>query len=650
MPRAAALCSLAFTAGVYLYNYNLMLTAVIVIPVFLLIVFSKKDLTAAILIVAAVFAGFFHTDFVYRKNIAAAREFSQRGGGFTCRISSEPQRRNGRVSAIASSDGVKMRLVSYSDGLSYGDLVYVEGKSRISESIYDYADGAYLIVTADKLIKVGEDVKLYRISDLANVTRQKLLSAADSLWSGENLMFARSVLLGSNDYSDSAFREKLAGGSISHIVAISGLHVSIAAYGILYIIKKLTQKRWARFLCLPAAVFFVIMTGASPSSIRAVIMFSMLITAKTLYAYYDGYTSLGIASALILAANPFSAYTLSFVLSFTAVLGIIMFSEPIKRALSFLSDSFAEAVSVSLAAQVFAFPVITAEFGSFPLTALLANLFAVPLLPFVMVTGYGAVILKLFGISFLLDKAADIMIGFILKTAEIAAKLPLANIKVHSENGVMFVLFWISAVIALFMYLKSKRKMTSFFLTNAALLFLALSFVLPYPAKEGMYAFGGSALFIQGGARVLFVGKNADDAKDYLYSAGVRSVDVLVFTDDSAEGKYSDLAEDLIPEAVLLTRDTSINCEKIIASEGDRLTVGQMHITVCSEKSGNRGYIVRTFGKDIYIYSGKNEKCDALMVLSDLPKSFDSDYYEGTSLITAEDAGRFYSPAEMEEL
>ena len=218
-------------------------------------------------------------------------------------------------------------------------------------------------------------------------------------------------------------------GSISHMVAISGLHVSIAAFGVLYLIKRITENRYARFLCLPAAAFFVIMTGSSPSSIRALLMFTLYLSAKTLYAYYDGYTSLGVAALAILAVDPFSAYSLSFMLSFAAVLGITAFSQPIKKSLCFLPGSLAEAFAASISAQVFTFPILAAAFGSVPLTALLANIFAVPLLPFIMGAGYAAVFVKLFGVNFLLAEVAEFLIGFVLKTAELAAKLPFANIR-----------------------------------------------------------------------------------------------------------------------------------------------------------------------------------------------------------------------------
>lgn len=62
-------------------------------------------------------------------------------------------------------------------------------------------------------------------------------------------------------------------------------------------------------------------------------MFTLYLSAKTLYAYYDGYTSLGVAALAILAVDPFSAYSLSFMLSFAAVLGITAFSQPIKKSL-----------------------------------------------------------------------------------------------------------------------------------------------------------------------------------------------------------------------------------------------------------------------------------------------------------------------------
>ena len=334
-PRIAAFSALFFAAGVYLYSFNHWLLIITAILIFLFIGLLRKEAAAAFIVAAALFAGFFNTDFVLRKGMSEAEAFLDRTDGFICRVSSIPYRSNDYISAIVSSDGTKISLRAVSADFEYGDMLYVSGTGEVSKSLYDYDNGAFLTLYAEKIIKTGEDIKLYRISDFAVFVRQKLLSAADSLWGGEKLMFARSVLLGSREYSSEEFLQKLSMGSISHMVAISGLHVSIAAFGVLYLIKRITDNRYARFLCLPAAAFFVIMTGSSPSSIRALLMFTLYLSAKTLYAYYDGYTSLGVAALAILAVDPFSAYSLSFMLSFAAVLGITAFSQPIKKSLCF---------------------------------------------------------------------------------------------------------------------------------------------------------------------------------------------------------------------------------------------------------------------------------------------------------------------------
>lgn len=650
-PRIAAFSALFFAAGVYLYSFCHWFLCVTAILLFLSIGLLKKEAAAAFIVAAALFAGFFNADFVLRKGKSEAEAFLNGTDGFICRVSSVPCRNNGYISATVLSDGVRIKLGTKEADFEYGDVLYVSGTGRVSKSLYDYADRVFLTVNAQKVIKTGEDVKLYRIADLAALAKQRLLSSADSLWSGETLMFARSVLLGSDDYSSDEFLQKLAMGSISHLVAISGLHVSIAASGVLFVIKRITEKRYARFLCLPVAAFFVIMTGASPSSIRALLMFALYISAKTLYAYYDGYTSLGIAAFLILLCNPFSAYSLSFILSFAAVLGITAFSSPMKKSLRFLPDFLADSISASVSAQVFTFPVLASAFGTVPLTALLANLIAVPLLPFVMGTGYAAVLLRLLGIDFFFAKAADFLIGFTLKTASVAARLPIANVEIHTENAWLFFLFWALAVAALWLRLNAGRKKAAFALINASLLCLALSFLLRAPIRDGFYYFGGSALLCDDEAKVLFVGNDPREAKDYLDSLGVMSVDVIVYTASEPAAAYPELTGYLNPEFVVLTEDCDADCRKAVAAKGDVLTVGNFTVSSGGGGSSGRGYIIDAFGTSILLYAkGEEEACPAVCFFSGIPDSFAYELFDGSYLIDKNDTGRYFSPEELEVL
>lgn len=193
--------------------------------------------------------------------------------------------------------------------------------------------------------------------------------------------------------------------------------------------------------------------------------------------------------------------------------------------------------------------------------------------------------------------------------------------------------------------------MAAFALVNVSLLCLALSFIFRVPVRDGFYYFGGSALACDEEARVLFVGDDAESAKDCLDSLGVKSVDVLVYTKTEAEADYPELADDLAARLVVLTRDDDADYKKAVASKGDVLTVGNFTLEALDGDRYGRGYILDAFGTSILFYEdGEEMYCPAVCLLSGVPDSFDYEFYDGSYTIDENDTGRYFSPEEMEEL
>lgn len=120
---------------------------------------------------------------------------------------------------------------------------------------------------------------------------------------------------------ETKMRYQMAG--IIHILAISGLHISLLGMGLYELLKKAGIGIWgAGFLSLIVMIFYGEMTGESVSAMRAVSMFLIATGAKILGRIYDMMTALSVSAMILLLESPAYLYSTGFLLSFGAVLGV----------------------------------------------------------------------------------------------------------------------------------------------------------------------------------------------------------------------------------------------------------------------------------------------------------------------------------------
>ncbi|MFR6641788.1 MAG: ComEC/Rec2 family competence protein, partial [Christensenellales bacterium] len=152
---------------------------------------------------------------------------------------------------------------------------------------------------------------------------------------------------------------------IGHILAVSGLHVGFITAALAWLLGKLRLNRYAKLgIVSSTLLFYCFLASFSPSVVRASAMCVIGLTADAFGKRRDSLSGLCAAVTAILAIKPLYVYDVGFVLSVSAVAGILMFAETIKRLLKFLRLSV-EAMSVSVAAQIGITPTMLVVFGKF---------------------------------------------------------------------------------------------------------------------------------------------------------------------------------------------------------------------------------------------------------------------------------------------
>ncbi len=196
----------------------------------------------------------------------------------------------------------------------------------------------------------------------------------------------KALLIGYKVDLDKDLVQAYSNAGVVHIIAISGLHIGII-YGILLWLFSMLPvaknfKGIRLILILAGLWIFALLTGGSPSVMRAALMFSFIIVGKVLDKSGSVYNSIAASAFLLLCFNPFLLWDVGFQLSYLAVLGIVVSYKPISNWFYFknkLLQKGWQLAAVSLAAQLFTFPLCLFYFHQLPLLFLLSNLIAIPL-------------------------------------------------------------------------------------------------------------------------------------------------------------------------------------------------------------------------------------------------------------------------------
>ena len=264
---------------------------------------------------------------------------------------------------------------AYSTSLEVGERLRIAATGARFSS-YDGYDEREMAFSDGVLAVYESDSQADLVKDLGNSNSLLLVFArARSFLShhlkesigGEEGRLAAALLLGErdalSDYTIQAFQRC----GISHLLALSGLHVSILVAFLTFVLSKLRLSRRIRVIFIVLLSFsYLLLTGCAPSTVRAVLMVSVLSVAFLSRGEYDSFTSLFTALFLILLFTPYAARDLGMWMSFLAAGSIISFLPPLNEAWSTLVSkwNFSPRVKKAVSGLVLSFLVgIVANLG-----------------------------------------------------------------------------------------------------------------------------------------------------------------------------------------------------------------------------------------------------------------------------------------------
>ncbi len=357
----------------------------------------------------------------------------------------------------------------YFDG-TQGDTVRITGKVLEFQQSRNHGefDSNWYYKTKGIWVKMSGEVSVvskgpfyYRLlSDF----RAGFSKALDAIARDNTAGTFKSVILGDKSELDEAVRASFQENGISHILAISGLHLSIIGLTLYKLLRKSGLSFW---ICAGVSITVLtgygILTGNSISTVRSLVMYIISVNAQVTGRRYDVITAASLAALLLLIQNPLYVAASGFLLSFGAVVGIVIVG---KRLGDMLPDSVPRFLRKPLLALLGSFgvslvtvPVLGWFYYEISTYSVLLNIIVIPLMTFVMAGGI------IGGLAAMINPAAGCLaVGlayYILKFYEIlcdfVSRLPHHLIVTGCPRAEMTVIYGILIIVLCVIGGKAKK-------------------------------------------------------------------------------------------------------------------------------------------------------------------------------------------------
>ena len=365
-------------------------------------------------------------------------------------------------------------------------------------------------------------------------------------------VFMKALLLGDKAefYLDVPLYISMSRAGIMHVVAVSGLHISFLI-GFIRLLFGNSKK--CSYICLPLIWVFVLLVGAPPSAVRAAIMQSSLLIAPLIRRENDAIRSLLLAFVLIVIFNPTVITSISFQLSFGAMLGIVLFSGGLNRFLvrdgcSGLWRYIGGIIASSLSVMIITVPITAYHFGTVQLLSPLTNILVLWAVTVCFCGGYVSV---LFGalipaVGKVLSSIVSMFTRYIFFCANLISSIPLSNLYCSNSFIIWWVVLTYSIILLSFLagnQLSTRIKILASSMTSITALSVVLLITpLTYQKLDGIISAvdvgQGQCIVIRSEDSCIMVdcGNNSSFfnagvlASNYLKGSGCDKVDVLVLS------------------------------------------------------------------------------------------------------------------------
>lgn len=463
------------------------------------------------------------------------------------------------VDSVTVIDGKPYQLRAYLNDVSAmapGDRA--EGVFRLNLTLQDreqtsswfQSKGIFLFAYPAGEVKVTapEDTPLWCFPA---VLRRNITQVLDAVFPRDTAPFAKALLLGDGRDLDYETNTALRVSGIRHIIAVSGLHISIL-YGLICVVT-LRRRFLTAVVGMPVLLLFAAVAGFTPSVTRACIMVWLMLLAMVMERDYDPPTALSFAMLVMLLVNPLAVTSASLQMSVACVAGILLFQAPISRWLKGkipegrgivgkLHAMLCSSISVSLSAMTLVTPISAFYFGTVSLVGVLSNLLTLWVVNLVF-NGLVVTCLLCWLWPGMAGIAAIILswpIRYVLGVSKALSSLPFAAVYTKS----VYILFWLAFVYILLAAFLLSRKRKPGLLLCCGILGLCLALLASWAeplysdVRITMLDVGqGQSILLQTEGKTFLVDCGGDTADgtadivgDTLLSMGISRLDGVILT------------------------------------------------------------------------------------------------------------------------
>ena len=332
--------------------------------------------------------------------------------------------------------------------LNYGDIVELNGVYKAPKTIrnykgFDYKEylktlKIYGAINSDKIKLLGSSkTTIFSLSNKITLRIKKEIQESFDKDTGHLLV---GLILGDTSSIDEDIKQSFNNSNISHILAISGMHVGYILFFTALILDRVLGKRKSKIGTSIILLIYMFITGFSPSVVRAGIMAIITIMASFFYRKSDTWSNISLSLLIILINNACLRERVSVLLSFAGTIGIIVLQKNIK--------------SITISATIFIMPIMAICFNKIAISSLIISLIVGFLIGPIIILGFifiiGFKLLILFKLKVIYVKILNFALEALINIAKLGSILPFNKIYVTTPTILEILIYYVFILIRCF--------------------------------------------------------------------------------------------------------------------------------------------------------------------------------------------------------
>lgn len=571
MKRPFLMIAISLVIGVLMGEYLKYKSILFIFAIFLVLIYEiltkKTNYKKILMCTIIIFLASMYTNYLNNKYETMYKQYNETEISVTGVIVSEVKetdyyynvqlqvKQKSKINNTKLNVYIKKKLIKNKTDLKYGNKIKVTGEYKEPEVARNYKGfdykknlrtkkiyGSITIQNSFEVISCNNGNIIMRWLKGFSIKLKENLS---KLLNEKELGIVKSVVLGDTSDLDEDIKENFTNSSLSHMLAVSGAHVSYVIMTVSLIFQsKNFGKKTTKIITMLVLIIFMIITNMSPSVTRAVICMIINIFAGLIYKRPDTINALAISIIFTLILNPFSLFNIGLQLSYAGTIGIICFSKlieakPKNKIKKYIYDS----IIVSTSANLVSFPLMAYYFNTISLNFIISNLVVSPVLGLIIILGIITLLTSTISINLakIVAILLKISVNLIIKMTEIISNLPIKNILVVTPSIILIAIFYIFLFYARFNFEKIKKNWKKF-LSITICFCLVVNFIKLEPKNFTIYFVdvgqGDCTLIVtEENKKILIDGggnSNTDVGKNilvpYLLDRGILKLDYIIIS------------------------------------------------------------------------------------------------------------------------